>query len=218
MAISESTINISYTSMSIRAPYIPPELLGCLLKDHFPMQSVDVDSIKEFDGYADRNYYFRGELKDSNIQATTTPASNTALCCKEFVVKFVNSKDSLNTSILEGIGELSEFLYNRSFDCPYPIAGTSKDVVVLKHSHLMSYLRRDKSMILKDESAGANTSGGEEAQYCIRLSLFVKGDIFGHGEHPSSLLYELGSYVGRMNKELKVCNVMYPSYTLYYCM
>ncbi len=187
--------------MSFQPPYIPPEDLAMFITRHFPLQSVKVQSVKQFDGYDDRNYYFVGDLK-KDIARTINGDY------KQFVIKFVNSRDSKNIEVLEGLSKLAQFLHEKDFDCPYPIPTVTSDsgIVVLKLSDLLPYSTTTTEKP-RTNSVVSRTNGiSIDCQFCVRVTVFVEGELFGHDVRSSDLLHELGCYVGRMNKELTVSN------------
>ena len=177
--------------MSFRPPYIPPESLATIVKRHFPFESVKVESVKQFDGYDDRNYYFVGDLNED-------VASTINGDCKQFVIKLINSRDSKNIDVLEGLSKLTQFLHERNFKCPYPIPTSSADsgTVVLRLSDLLPYTNG----VIEDISNGSDN----DPRYCVRVFVFVEGELFGHKPQSPELLYELGCHIGRMNNEMMV--------------
>ena len=190
--------------MSLQPPFIPPQSLATFVKEYFPLQSVDVESIKQFDGYDDRNYYFAGDL-NAEISSSNDH--------KQFVIKFVNSRDSRNTKVLEGLSKLAQYLHGKNFKCPYPIPsadGCESGIVVLKKSDLLPYTLADSGKAEVDNTRSTLSNGfcgGNgtiDHQFCVRVTVFVDGELFGHGEQPPQLLHELGCYVAKMNKELMV--------------
>ena len=199
--------------MSFRPPCFPPESLATFIKRHFPIESVKVESVKQFDGYDDRNYYFVGDLNED-------VASTINGDYKQFVIKFINSRDSKNIDVLEGLSKLAQFLHERNFKCPYPIPTSSADsgTVVLRLSDLLPYSATNnndndvKEKLTNGEvpprtnGVVSRTNGGViiDHQFCVRVTVFVEGELFGHGVRSSKLLHELGCYVGRMNKEMMV--------------
>ncbi len=186
--------------MSFQPPFIPPESLAVFLKQKFPLRSVDVDSIVQFDGYDDRNYYFSGEL---NKDATDAIGGN----YNQFVIKFVNSRDSKNIEVLKGLSKLTQFLHEKELKCPYPIPSndcSTSGLVVLRESDLLPYTQPDCVNGGANSDATATNGVCINPQFCVRVTVYVEGDLFGHGKQPPQLLNELGRYVGRMNSEMTV--------------
>ena len=188
--------------MSFQPPFIPPESLAVFLKKHFPLRSVDVGSIVQFDGYDDRNYYFSGELKKDASDAISGNYS-------KFVIKFVNSRDSKDIEVLKGLSKLTQFLHEKDFKCPYPIPSndcSSSGLVVLRQSDLLPYTQPDCVNGGANSDATITTNGAvcTNPQFCLRVTVYVEGELFGHGKQPPQLLRELGCYVGRINSEMMV--------------
>ncbi len=185
--------------MSCRPPFISPRLLSDFIKKYFPFQSVTEQSIKLLDGYEDRNYQFTGKLKN------TTTCKHTTLDAEQFVIKFTNSRDS-GINIVEGLNELTKFLFNRNIVCPCPIPSTlscGSELVCIKHSDLLPYT--DGTNVLECPMSLDGTNGpNTDPYYCVRVFVFIEGELLGYTDHSPKLLNELGCYIGRMNKQMMV--------------
>ena len=72
----------------------------------FNLSIADDSSMKELDGYDDRNFYLRGSLnrESNNID---TPA------CKEYVLKIVNGMDSNHEGLIQTQCDVMLFLQAR---------------------------------------------------------------------------------------------------------
>ena len=194
--------------MAFRPPYIPPQTLVRFIIQNFPFSSVEVESIKQFDGYDDRNYYFEGELKPNVNNFDSKKAHHTR---NEFVIKFLNSRDSKNVKVVEGLTELTKFLGDKLFKCPHAIPSLyDSEIVVKKHSELLACVSGEKvnEPDLK-QSRVAVLNGGSVADrhYCVRIFAFVPGGMFGYEEQSPELLHDLGYYVGRLNSVMKVSSL-----------
>ena len=191
-----------------KPPFIHSQLLSKFICKHFPFKSVDTNSVKEFVCYDDRNYYFTGILNPGVDLADTnhlTPPT-------EFVVKFLNSTDSSDLAVVDGLTELKKYLYKRGFTCPYPIPSLLQcrsENVVVRHSALLNYLSNNRSVM--DESQERQLQGiktfvpsENDRHYCVSVLLFVEGQVFEDKRHSPQFLYEAGRYIGSMNRELMV--------------
>ena len=181
-----------------KPPFIPPQLLAKFIRDYFPLETVQTNSIKEFVCYSDRNYYFTGVLKPG-IFTTNKP-------CTEFVLKFLNWNDSSDLKVVDGLTKMKKYLYEKGFTCPYPIPSSlssKSDNIVIRHTTLLKYIQTSSmSECINDISSFVPSE--DDWYYCISVLAFVKGDVYQNEQHSSQFLYDVGYYIGSMDKQLTV--------------
>lgn len=128
-------------------------------------------SIVELNGYDDKNYKI------------TVKCPNTAKV-DEYVLKFLNTLDSKNTSLMEGQSSMLLFLNSSGVTCPKPIKNVNGEYFSIENF----------------------VSG----QHCVRLLEYIPGSIL-KDVHPSpSLFYQIGKFVAELDRLLK--NFYHPVY------
>ena len=198
--------------MSYLPPLLSPKSLTNFLKTYFPFQTVDECSIEQLEGYEDRNYYFVGILYCRSI---TSCLSNSS----QFVIKFLNANDSVDTEMVDGITKITKFLHQRKINCPCPMPSSmGSDIVIIKHSELLLYSEdqcnekcNGANNTVQSHSKESSLADGHHIgnrQYCARVFVFVEGETLGYDEQSFDLLHELGCYIGRMNREMMVCSLL----------
>ena len=189
-----------------KPPFLPPRVLVSFVSEYFPFQSIETDSIIEFVCYDDRNYYISGTLMDGIMTETH----------EEFVIKFLNSTDSEDMNVVDGLTKLKKFLYCRGFTCPYPIPSllpSKAENIVVTCSQLLQLIAKNQSSssqtpkypvhAVKHE-ASLSASAGLDVHYCMSVLVFVKGAVYSDEHHSPEFLHELGAYVGAMDQKMMV--------------
>ena len=94
----------------VRPPsLVVPRLLRSFVLEAFPFHSIDASSVRELDSYEDRNYYFRGNVLRGGTGTT------------EYVLKILNSRDSREEAVVDGLSRMVMHLKSKGYNCPYPI-------------------------------------------------------------------------------------------------
>ncbi len=184
-----------------RAPFVPPQLLTKLICDYFPLETVQIESIKEFVCYSDRNYYFTGILKPC-VDLFTTTGPHT-----QFVMKFLNYNDSSDLGVVDGLTKMKKYLYRKQFICPYPVPSSlpsKSDNIVIKLTALLNWLQTDTLDNNCVQDIDNFSPFDSDIYYCISVLIFVQGNVCQNKQHSSQLLYEIGHYTGSMDRELMV--------------
>lgn len=160
------------------------ESVAVLVRRVFPFLRVYESSVKQLQGYDDRNFYFRG------VHESTTRESGDCEAGDEYILKV--SDPSTTCECADGQNCLMKFLKGRGFNCPCPVESRSgRETEVLSESELL---------------------GGEpplrvtrKPKFCTRVLSYVRGEVVGGGmELSPELGYSMGEYVGRMDAALQV--------------
>lgn len=173
-----------------RAPAVSSRGLVSLLQKYFPFDNVQESSVVQLDGYDDRNYKFSGQLKRDDVPNTPMAAAG-----NWFVAKFLNSRDSKDVNVVDGLVDVAKFVYTKAgIKCPYPIPSlTGYEVVRISHNDLLAYTSSTDSLQQADD-----------AYYCLRVFVFIEGKVLGYDNHSPELLHELGKCMATVDKELMV--------------
>ena len=164
-----------------KAPLPPPLVLSQLLREFFPVEGVDTDSIKELKGYDDLNCYVRATVAKSGLG--------------ELVFKVINREDSLSPGLWDGITSEMRYLRRHGFRCPHPISSRAgRDVVELRRSWLISGI----------PDVRQRSSQRKDPLYLGVLLEYIPGTPLSEIETTPQLMYATGAYVGRMNRALQV--------------
>ena len=185
----------------VRPPPLPQEAVKRVVIDHFPINSVDVSTIRELDSYDDRNYYFQGTLATGNDRVVSS---------SEYVLKVLNWRDSLSPRAVDGFSKMMLHLNDRGYRCPYPIPASvagecSIYSVVLTEKQLDAYVSVDHTKHGNGREGGVSIEHTERV-FNVRVLGYVPGHPMGTMKTPPSerLLYSTGQYVGGMDLVLQV--------------
>ena len=186
-----------------QAAVMATRLFNLVIKDH--------SSVKELDGYDDRNFYMRGSLKKE-------PNKLDISACKEYVLKIVNHLDSKHECLMPTQSDVMLFLQSRGHKCPAPVPS------VFNSSFVMCKLPRaaqpgsvasatdgtNDVRDLENDTSIYNDEGYSEEEYfvcAVRLLTFVPGASLNEIPLNSQLLFDAGMAVGKLDRDLKVQRV-----------
>lgn len=135
-----------------RPPALSPQAIATLIKDIFPFDDIEEDSIKELVSYNDRNYYFRGNRKPSYLECSFSPSilkqKVFKLSPNEYVIKIMNQTISSTREVINGLTSMKKFLYSRGLNVPYPITSLQgPELVVLTKSQVLAYQTETKKQL-----------------------------------------------------------------------
>ena len=172
----------------------------------FNLGIADHSSVKELDGYDDRNFYMRGSL-NNQFKELDMPA------CEEYVLKIINHQDSNNECLMKAQCDVMLFLQSHGYKCPIPVPS------IFDTSYVKCKIpRRDVS----PESGVWQANGAQNLEYgieiydgeeyseeeyfvcAVRLHCFVPGKPLNEIPLSSQLLFDAGLTVGRLDQDLKV--------------
>ena len=181
---------------SMRPPVISRLAVSRLILSHFPFKHVKASSIEEFVSYDDRNYFFRGERLDHEVGSRDSPSS-------EYVLKVVNSSDT--PELVAGLSGVTKYLHEKGYRCPYPIARPGgEDMTVLSKEQLVAF-EENSTREDKDPCEMMNVvQSSVSERFCVRVLVFVPGDLLVNVPQSPDLLYKVGNYLGSLDKELQV--------------
>ena len=186
-----------------QAAVMATRLFNLVIKDH--------SSVKELDGYDDRNFYMRGSLKKEPNKLDTS-------ACKEYVFKIVNHLDSKHECLMPTQSDVMLFLQSRGHKCPAPVPS------VFNSSFVMCKLPRaaqpgsvasatdgtNDVRDLENDTSIYNGEGYSEEEYfvcAVRLLTFVPGTSLNEIPLNTQLLFDAGMAVGKLDRDLKVQRV-----------
>uniref|UniRef100_A0A2S2Q788 Hydroxylysine kinase n=1 Tax=Sipha flava TaxID=143950 RepID=A0A2S2Q788_9HEMI len=127
--------------------------------------------IRELDGYDDKNYHIT-EI-EKHIEGIEFPVDG-------IVLKFINSIDSKNLSLLEAQTKLTQYLENFGIICPTPL--------------LNKYRQSYGSVIINDK------------MHAVRAYRYIRGETMNNVIVNSEISTDFGSYVGHLTSILKEFN------------
>lgn len=173
--------------MSARSPSLPLDRICSLLSQFYKFGTIDQSSIKEFDSWEDRNYYFEDKTGD------------------KFVLKIMREMPSTSVDLVRGLAEVMLYLHEKRIPCSWPIkALDGKPVVVLKENELIPTMRCEAN----DYLLPSHECVTKEQQYCVMALTFVEGNLADECPMTSELLHNIGHCFASMDKELQVCHVV----------
>lgn len=185
---------------------MPPRLSEDKIHDfllrYFPFAAVDLKSIKEFPSYVDRNYYFTANLHDTSSSSQ-----------EQFILKFLNSTDSSDLGVMDGLMQLMIFLHGEGINCPFPVpTPASHHYIMLTHSTLATYAASSSPDAVQLDKVITNpplqyTPSSCEPHYCVYVLRFVEGHDVSV-RHTPEFLYNLGTYIGNLDNKLKVSGIL----------
>lgn len=184
-----------------KRPYVSTDHATKLAKTIFNLNNIE--SVKEFESYDDRNFYMRGRLDD---EKENSPRGDQE--CQEFVFKVLNFSYSENTDLVEAYTAVMLFLKNEGFRCPYPVKAADNGshygmcTIPCEDSEEKDLVtERDENSIFKGK---ANEK--QEGEICaVWLLEYIRGK--GIHELPCSaqVLNQCGGYLAKLHISLQVC-------------
>lgn len=178
----------------IRPPPLSVSGILTIIETYFPLITVQKESCKEFDGYDDRNYYFRGNHFRKSTCATSTFQKVYITSPNEYVLKVVNSRDAAAS---EGWCALLKYLSASGFNCPQPIPSIFKQDVVP--------INKFTYLTLRSEVVSTTNELLTKDHYSLVLLTYIPGEMLNSIADKASLQFKFGHYLGSMDKELQVC-------------
>lgn len=196
----------------------------------FNLTIEDPTSVKELDGYEDRNFFMRGSLMREDKEMEEAG-------CKEYVLKIVNHMDSNHKRLIQVQCNAMFFLQARGYRCPTPVPSVLNTHFVKckipKDTQSGSVALETDGVTLEADSAanimhssdcdnlGSADKAGDlgceieiydgkeysEEEYfvcAVRLLNFVKGKMLTQIPLNIELLFNAGMAVGRLDRDLKV--------------
>ena len=163
-----------------RPPALSSTELVKIINQFYSFDSVDTNSVKNFPGYDDRNYYFRG------ISSSNTKNGN------EFVLKMFNKLHTTH-DVAVGISELWKHLRCKGF--------TYTSYLSNREGNALTFV--PKSLC---DGEGASHSSSSET-YAVRIMHFIAGEMLDSIDKKyitPKLLKEGGAFLGRLDLALKV--------------
>lgn len=163
-----------------RPPLLTHKAVSTLVKRYFNFTKVSEHTIKTFPSYSDRNYYFQGE----------NPSERDC----EFILKIINSTTSYQA--IDGIVNVMKHLNSQNLPCPGSLdSRTGENSIQLLRTELLS------------EPCTSSADSDNTMKYPVYVLKFVPGKLFDDVEKEfltPALLQEVGSLLGKMDKELLV--------------
>ena len=183
-------------SVSVRRPCVNIDFAANLAKTVCHFEAIS--EIKELNSYSDRNFYVRG--RRSKLCTTQEVAEQ-----GEYVLKILNSADSIHGDFVDAENEAMTFLRERNFPCPilFPMAGGSEGKRLIRVPIRCNDSPKEESSILEDESRKLS----KKDEWCvIRLISFLPGvTAESLGNFSCENLFNIGQFVGRLSKSFQVC-------------
>ena len=168
----------------IRTPQLSIEVICRLLSRFYHFQSIDGSTVKEFDSWEDRNYYFESGRSGD-----------------KFVLKIIREVlPSTSVELVQGLAEVMLFLNRHGHSCSCPVKGVDgRAVLVFEEEELFP-----PCSSLKCEVAPNGVS--KQQRYCAMVLTYIEGDMADQCSVTSKLLFNIGYFFASMNKELQVYN------------
>lgn len=170
----------------------------------FNLRILDDSSVKELDGYDDRNFFVRGLLITEGKDKEKLPSH-------EYVLKVVNHMDSNHEGLMKTQSDVMSFLQSRDHACPVPVPSiydttfvmckipkvAPPDIVTMETNELAD---KDEIEIYNGEEYS------KEAYYvcAVRLLTFVPGQMLHEIPLNTQLCFDAGFALGRLHQDLKV--------------
>lgn len=182
-------------SSSVHRPCVNIDFAAKLVKTFCHFEAIS--EIKELSSYSDRNFYVRG--RRSKLCTPQEIAEQ-----GEYVLKILNSADSVHGDFVDAENEAMTFLRERNFPCPilFPMDGGSESKRLIRVP-LCNDSPKEESSILEDESRKLT----KKDEWCvIRLISFLPGvTAESLGNFSCENLFNIGQFVGRLSKSFQVC-------------
>ena len=159
-------------------PDLSKEAVVGLLKELFPFTEVGESSVKQLDGYEDRNVYFEGRMTGEEDGA------------RQFVLKIFNSCTTYE--LAEGINGVMKYLKGRGFICPVPVKARNG-------SDLLS---------VSEESLTVASRGRRKLSFCVCVLTYIPGEVMSTIQPSPQLLYNVGRHIGNIDTALQVIRLL----------
>lgn len=186
----------------------PPELsklgVSTVVCRYFKFSAVNEDSVKSLPGYDDRNYYFEG---------TTLAGRN-----GQFIFKVFNCVHS-SFSEIEGCNKLIRTLQATGILRQVPERSRAgPDTIQLKLSNLGNNVSSNIETVIATDHNIENSSGkhlvtvsglDDSILYVVSILSFVPGVLLDNIDKKylvHEVIWEIGTKMALMDKELKVCD------------
>ena len=178
------------SSAAGRPPSLSSAAVTKLVKNFFCFQDVDVQSVKQFPSYDDRNFYFRG-----------TPEGSVNRLEGEYVLKLNNPQFS-SYDVLKGINALLKHLHANGFtQCISPmVSRKGADLLEITGKELFEYDSHLKQSEELKESAYMFSY--------MKVVTFIPGECLDEVDKcylTPRLLYDVGKCIGSAEAILRVC-------------
>lgn len=158
----------------------------------FGFHVSDAKDVKELASFDDRNFYLKGTFKLPKLQngeALTNGAHDGANYKEdEFVLKVLNRIDSALTGLVDAQDELMLFLSQNGVECSCPVESIHGSYNVMWR----------------------NARDDIEVTEAVRLLKFVPGKLIKDVPCSPSLLSDLGRFVAKFHRILKVSPIFTP--------
>lgn len=186
-----------------KRPYLNTTQAIELAKSHFRLK--DVDKCKEFDSYADRNFYMKGRLDEIETEKVTKSR-------QEFVFKVLNFAYSENVDLVDAYTAIMLHLKSEGFRCPSPVKATSNGSY-----YVMCKLPSKTSSREEINTEGENITmySGEaynreiECDCAVWLLEFIQGEGLHEITCSPQVLNQCGGYLAKLHISLQVCNKIF---------
>ena len=176
--------------LTLTRPYVDNQGAVKLADLLFGLRISDLSKVKEFVSYEDRNFYFKGVLPNQKSKQGNYTED-------EFVLKILNHVDSQNISYVNAQNALLLYLKEHGFVCPVPMRSLSDKLTT--ECELSSY-----GLSVSEENAKIQKL--PRRINAVRLLSYVSGKLLKDVRCTNDLLFNLGRYIAKMNKVLKVQN------------
>ncbi|XP_014468097.1 PREDICTED: hydroxylysine kinase [Dinoponera quadriceps] len=151
-------------------PPVTGEIAAGLLERLYGMRAT---SVRELDAYDDRNYHVLCEEAHANPHVARPETAG-------YVLKVINSLDSLKSGVLEAQNELMIYLDQRGVRCPVPVRNLNGAYFSLES------LKSDNSM----------------ERYAVRLLVYRPGELLHRARMSGELLRKIGVHAARIDEIL----------------
>ncbi|XP_045581931.1 hydroxylysine kinase isoform X2 [Procambarus clarkii] len=142
-------------------------------------------SVKELNSYDDKNFHIK-------VESTINNPHIKEIFPNGYVLKILNSMDSMNEKLVDAQNEAMLFLHSRGFNVPEPqknIHGTFKTL--------------ERFSMSSDELVKNNVNEQLCGLHIVRLLTFIEGKILHQVPYTAELSFECGAYIAKLDNELK---------------
>ena len=173
----------------IRTPQLSIEVICRLLSRFYHFQSIDGSTVKEFDSWEDRNYYFESGGSGD-----------------KFVLKIIREVlPSTRVELVQGLAEVMLFLNRHGHSCSCPVKGVDgRAVLVFEEEELFPPCSSLKCEVAPSNKTTLLLGDTKQQRYCAMVLTYIEGDMADQCSVTSKLLFNIGYFFASMNKELQV--------------
>ena len=180
-------------SSQVRRPFVRVNLVHRLLKMLYNFQ--DIMEVRELSSFSDRNFYILGRRCES--------------CCSEsqnniavYVLKVLNSVDSVAGDFIDAENNAMMFLRSRGFPCPLlvRVSDTTSQLKALVQIPLLD----DHDAKLVQDNTVKNRSSPNTENCILRLMSFLPGVTASSQKLSEKDLFYVGQFVGQLSLTLQV--------------